>query len=75
MDIILRVVAGLDIGKKLILACRRRIEAESDTQGSAAFWNNNARIAKVMRVVTGMGNHACCDGSDGSLLEADLERA
>ncbi len=26
MDVILEVVAGLDIGKKLILACRRRIE-------------------------------------------------
>jgi transposase len=28
MDIFLRIVAGLDIGKKLILACRRRIEED-----------------------------------------------
>lgn len=27
MDVILQVVAGLDIGKKLILACRRRIDS------------------------------------------------
>lgn len=28
MDIFLRLVAGLDIGKKLILACRRRVEED-----------------------------------------------
>jgi transposase len=43
MDIILRVVAGLDIGKKLILACRRRIEMDGRVEKEVARFGTSTK--------------------------------
>ena len=76
MDAIYARVCGLDVHKKSVVACRRRLTSSGRVEKEVAtFGTTTAQLLALLAWLQRVGRDACGDGINRGILEARVEHS